>query len=65
MNELPILDESITWVCPDIKKGDIVTIQGIRVRPDGTWTKRCKPGNETPLRVGKVVKSRKRLRHIP
>ena len=60
MSKIPILDESIIRACPSLKRGDIVTIQGIRVKPDGTWTKRCKPGNETPFRVGKVVKSRKK-----
>jgi hypothetical protein len=34
-------------LAPTLKDGDKFTVAGLRRRPDGTYTKRCKPGNET------------------
>lgn len=44
-----------------MKRGDKFTIQGVRVRKDGTLTNRCKPGNETPLVVVSVHSARRQL----
>ena len=30
-----------------VNSGDCITISGIRMRPDGSFTNRCKSGNET------------------
>jgi hypothetical protein len=34
-------------LAPTLKTGDKFTIAGLRRRKDGTFTWRCKPGNET------------------
>jgi hypothetical protein len=34
-------------LAPTLKTGDKFTIAGLRRRKDGTYTLRCKPGNET------------------
>ncbi len=34
-------------LAPTLKTGDKFTIAGLRRRKDGTFTLRCKPGNET------------------
>jgi len=40
--------ESDGWpVSQGLEIGDIYTIQGVRRRKDGTYTYRCRPGNET------------------
>lgn len=38
----------------ELRPGDRITIQGMRARRDGSFTNRCKPGNETPLIVSGV-----------
>jgi len=47
MIEIPIW----RYTSSEYRDGDKVTIQGIRRRKDGTYTKRCKPGNETVFTI--------------
>ena len=52
----------MSWTADkEMKKGDKFTIQGIRLKKDGTYTKRCKPGNETVWTVKKKYTSRRKI----
>lgn len=53
---LRVIESAVKKVTDDRKgtilSGDTITIQGMRMRKDGTFTRRCKAGNETVLIVG-------------
>lgn len=35
-----------------LKVGDLVIVAGLRLKNNGTYTNKCKPGRETIFRVG-------------